>query len=134
MNFGNTVAEIQQKYERERGKSGREKILNFSNGVTEIPAAQISCPSVSCGVLPKNQLRQCHCRNRKKKLVIVAMPFPKMGGKKNWNGIVFFLSIVAMSLSKMGGKKNCGCRNLERNLKKKSVTFTIFLQYFHNKS
>ena len=28
VNFGNGVAEIQQKYEREREKSGREKILN----------------------------------------------------------------------------------------------------------
>ena len=26
------------------------------------------------------------------------------------------------------------CRNLGRNLKKNGVTFTIFLQYFHNKS
>ena len=40
-----------------------------------------------------------------KKMVIVAIPLLKMGGKKNWNGIVFFLSIVAMSLPKMGGKK-----------------------------
>ena len=35
MNFGNDVAEIQQKYERE---SEREKILNFDNHITEIPA------------------------------------------------------------------------------------------------
>ena len=35
VNFGNGVAEIQQKYERERG---REKILNFGNVITEIPA------------------------------------------------------------------------------------------------
>ena len=52
-----------------------------------------------------------------KKLVIVAMSLPKMGGEKKleWNcgnGIVeigeifFFLLIVAMSLPKMGGKKN----------------------------
>ena len=38
MNFGNGVVEIQQKYERERKKSGREKILNFGNHITEIPA------------------------------------------------------------------------------------------------
>ena len=54
---------------------------------------------------------------KKKNLVIVAMPLPKMGGKKKleWNcsnGIAeigeffFFLSIVAMSLPKMEGKKN----------------------------
>ena len=41
MNFGNSVTEIQQKYEREK-KSGREKILNFSNHITEIPAAQLA--------------------------------------------------------------------------------------------
>ena len=39
VNFGNGIAEIQQKYEREREK-GREKILNFSNHITEIPIAQ----------------------------------------------------------------------------------------------
>ena len=37
VNFGNGVAEIQQKYERE---SEREKILNFGNHITEIPVAQ----------------------------------------------------------------------------------------------
>ena len=62
-----SVAEIQQKYVRER-KSGREKILNFGNHINEIPA-------------DRNQLWQCHCRNRGKKK-FVAMPLPKMGGKK----------------------------------------------------
>ena len=70
------------------------------------------------------------------------MPLPKMGGEKKleWNcgngiaeiGEIFFLAIVAMLLPKMGGKKNCGCRNLERNLKKKKCyiynIFTIFSQ------
>ena len=40
-------------WERKR-KSRRDKILNFSNGITEIPAAQ------TCW--PRNQLWQCHCR------------------------------------------------------------------------
>ena len=31
-------------------------------------------------------------------------------------------------------KGNCGCQNLGEELKKKSTTSTIFLQYFHNKS
>ena len=73
MNFGNIVAEIQQKYERERGKSGREKILNFGNGVTEILAAQIPYPSVSCArsvSAPKK-------KKKKKKKLIVAMSLPK---------------------------------------------------------
>ena len=39
VNFGNGIAEIQQKYERKR-KSGRGKILNFDNHITEIPVAQ----------------------------------------------------------------------------------------------
>ena len=38
VNFGNGIAEIQQKYGREK-KSGREKILNFSNHITKIPIA-----------------------------------------------------------------------------------------------
>ena len=55
-------------------------------------------------------LWQCHCRNREKKIVaIVAMPLPKMEGKK----------IVVAKI--WGG------------IKKKSATFTIFLQHFHNK-
>ena len=57
VNFGNGVAEIQQKYEREREKVG-EKILNFGNVITEIPATRTTCP---CS----------------KKKPIVAMPLPK---------------------------------------------------------
>ena len=48
VNFGNGVAEIQQKYEREK-KSGRKKILNFSNHVFEIPVAQTCWPKTNCG-------------------------------------------------------------------------------------
>ena len=56
VNFGNGVAEIQQKYEREREKvgerkrkSGREKILNFGNHINEIPVAQTYWPKTNCG-------------------------------------------------------------------------------------
>ena len=66
-----------------KGKSGREKILNFSNHITEILVAQIAAQvGVKC---PKgNQLWQCHCWNRGKKFVaIVAMPLLKMGEKKS---------------------------------------------------
>ena len=38
MNFGNTVAEIQQKYEREKEKVGERECMNFGNVITEIPA------------------------------------------------------------------------------------------------
>ena len=47
VNFGNGVAKILTKvWEREREKkSGREKILNFGNLITEIPTAQTCWPS-----------------------------------------------------------------------------------------
>ena len=89
-------------------KSGKEKILNFDNHIIEIPANRVG---VKCSKCPKrNQLGQFHCRNREKKFV--AMPLSKMGGKKK-----------KKRLPKYG-----------EELKKKSVTFTIFLQHFHNKS
>ena len=46
VNFGNTVAEIQQKYEREREKVGERECMNFGNVITEILAARSACPSV----------------------------------------------------------------------------------------
>ena len=49
MNFGNTVAKIQQKYEREREKVGERECMNFGNVITEIPAVRSACPSV-CAV------------------------------------------------------------------------------------
>ena len=70
VNFSNSVAEIQQKYEREREKKWK-KILIFGNHVTEIPVAQ-TWPQINCG----NAIAEIG----KKK--IVAMPLPKMGGKK----------------------------------------------------
>ena len=50
MNFGNGVAEILTKVWERKRKSGREKILNFGNEITEIPAAQTCWPS-GCEVL-----------------------------------------------------------------------------------
>ena len=65
-----------------------------------------SCPScVLCA--KKKKLRQCHCRNRKKKYI--------------------FLVIVAMSLSKMGGKKKFVAEIWEEILKK-----VLRSQYFYN--
>ena len=84
--------------ERKR-KSGREKILNFDNVITEILVVRTNCPSVCCvlevwSAQKRNQLWQCHCWNR---------------------GIFFLVAIVAMPLPKMGGEKNSGCQNLGRN-------------------
>ena len=60
VNFGNTVVEIQQKYEREREKVGERECMNFGNVITEIPAARSACPDVL-----------------KKKKPIMAIPLPK---------------------------------------------------------
>ena len=76
----------------------REKILNFSNGITEIPAD-----------------RETNCGNA----------IAEIGKKK-------FVAIVAMPLPKMGGKKNSGCWNHMWGIKKKKCyvynIFTIFSQ------
>ena len=45
---------------KRKRKSRREKILNYGNGITEIPAAQT--------YWLRNQLWQCHCWNRRKKI------------------------------------------------------------------
>ena len=74
MNFGNDIAEIQQKYEKER-KRGRKNILNFGDHITEILAAQICWPKTNCG--------NAIAKIGKKILTIVAMALPKMGGKKS---------------------------------------------------
>ena len=71
--------------ERKR-KSGREKILNFDNHITEILVAQTCLPKTNCS----NAIAEI--------------------GKKN------FVAIMAMPLPKIGGKKiNNGCRNLGMN-------------------
>ena len=64
--------------EREKEKGGERKQRNFGNTVTEIPL-----PKMLPVQLKKKQLRQRHCRKRKKKFVlaIVAMPLPKIEKK-----------------------------------------------------
>ena len=59
MNFGNTIAEIQQKYEREREKVGERECMNFGNVIIEIPATRSACPSV-CAVCAK---KKTNCGN-----------------------------------------------------------------------
>ena len=85
-------------WERKR-KSGREKILNFGNVITKIPTAQTSCLSVCCvlevgSAQKRNQLWQCHCRNREIK----------------------FCGNCGNAIVKNGrGKENSGCWNLGMN-------------------
>ena len=68
MNFGNIVAKIQQKYEREREKVGERECMNFGNAITEIPVARSAYLSV-CAVCSKWDVL--------KKNPIVAIPLPK---------------------------------------------------------
>ena len=104
VNFSNGVAEIQQKYEREREKVGE---IKFWISIITLPKFLLPKPANRVGVkCPKgNQLWQCHCQNMGKKI------------------------FVAMPLAKMGGKKINGCRNLGRNFIKKKV---LRSQYFYN--
>ena len=80
----------------------RDKILNFGNGIIEIPTErETNCDNVITEIGKKKnlwQLWQCHCRKWKE--------------KKN-------LVIAEITCEEF---------------KKKSVTPTIFLQHFHNKS
>ena len=82
MNFGNIIAVIQQKYEREREKVGERECMNFANVITEIPAARLACSSV-CVVSAKKKKTNygntiAEIGEEKKKFVtIVAMPLPK---------------------------------------------------------
>ena len=77
VNFGNTVAKIQQKYEREREKVGERECMNFDNVITEIPATRSTYPSV-CAV---DVLKKTNCGNTIAEIggekKIVAMPLPK---------------------------------------------------------
>ena len=104
VNFGNGIAEIQQKYEREREQVGERK---FWISVIILPKFLLSKPADRVGVkcskcanaswVPKgNQLWQCHCWN-------------KRGEKFLWQ----------CHCRKWEEKKNSGSLNLERNLKKK---------------
>ena len=84
-------------------KSRREKFLIFGNGIAAIPSAHTCCP----GGYSKCECVQGKPNDGKKKLAIVAMPLPKMGGKKKslrqWhcrNRGYKFLAIVAMTLPK----------------------------------
>ena len=77
VNFGNGVVEIQQKYEKEKEKAGERK---FWISVMWLP--KFLLPKPAAHAQKRNQLWQCHCRNRGRKKKFVAMPLPKMGGRE----------------------------------------------------
>ena len=115
MNFGNTIAEIQQKYEREREreKVGERECMNFGNVITQIPVARSVCLSMCAVCLKwdmlkkKNQLWQYHCRNR--------------------DEIFFFVAIMAMHSRNRGRKKKIVVTEIWGGIKKISATSIIFL-------
>ena len=81
-----------------------------------------SCPScVLCA--KKKQLRQCHCRNRKKKekifLVIVAMTLLKMEKKIEWN----YGNVIAEN----GRKKKILLPESAKKFLKKCYVYNIFI-------
>ena len=66
VNFGITIAEIQQKVWERRRKRGREKMLNFGNVNTEIPLPNSYCPGMKCAwsaQSEKKKLWQTDCGN-----------------------------------------------------------------------
>ena len=98
--FNKNRREKEKKVERERrgilaNKNRREKEKKVERERRGISATLLpkflcpnSCPScVLCA--KKKQLRQCHCRNRRKKekifLIIVTMALSKMEKKIEWN-------------------------------------------------
>ena len=80
MNCGNTIAEIQQKLERKRYKVGER---NFLFSTTPSPKFLLSIPATRVGARSVSARKENQMWGKKKKLTIVAMPLPKMGGKKN---------------------------------------------------
>ena len=108
-NFGNSVAEIQQKLGERKTKRWREKEEEFRQHCYRNSSAQIPAHLVSC-VLKKTNCSNAIAEIGKKRKFF----FGNCGngiaenGKKKLNGI------MAMSLPKMGEKKIC-CQNLGRN-------------------
>ena len=120
MNFGNTVAEIQQKYEREREKVGERECMNFGNVITKIPAARSACPSV-CVVCSKWDV----LKKKKKKKTNCGNTIVEIREEKN---------ILWQCIAEIGEEKKIMVTKIWGGIKKISATSIIFLQHFHNKS
>ena len=67
VNFGITIAEIQQNVWEKKRKRGREKMLNFGNVNTEIPLSNSCYPGMKCvwsaQSEKKKNLWQTNCSN-----------------------------------------------------------------------
>ena len=95
VNFGNNVVEIQQKYEREREKMGERKFW-----ISVMWLLKFLLPEPAACAKKRNQLWQCHCRNREKKNL--------------WQ-------LWQCHCWKWEEKKNSGCWNHMWGIKKKKV-------------
>ena len=62
VNFGITIAEIQQKVWERRRKRGEEKILNFGNVNIEIPLPNSCCPGMKCALSVQSEKKK-NCDN-----------------------------------------------------------------------
>ena len=118
VNFGNGVVEIQQKYERDREKVGKRKfwisVIILPKFLLPKPVDRVGVKCSKCEVPKGKPIWQCHCRNRGKKIL---WQFWQCHCRK-WKEKKIMVAKI------WGGIKK----------KKKSVTSTIFLQHFHNKS
>ena len=72
VNFGITIAEIQQKVWERRRKRGREKMLNFGNVNTEISLSNSYCPGMKCAWSAQSEKKKKNCDK-----LIMAIPLPK---------------------------------------------------------
>ena len=87
-------------------KSRREKFFIFDNGIAAIPSAHTYCPG-GCS--------KCECTQGK----------PNDGEK---------IGNCGNAIAEIGKEKKIVVAEIWRGIKKISVTSTIFLQHFHNKS
>ena len=121
-NFGNSVAEIQQKLGKRKTKGWREKEEEFRQHCYRNSSAQILARPVSC-VLKKSNCGNAIAEIGKKRKNI----FGNCGNSIAKNGKKKLNGIMAMSLPKMGGKKKFCCWNLGRNFQKKCYVYNIFI-------
>ena len=92
--------------------------MNFGNHIIKILLPKLADRMAGSVLVLGDAQRETNCGNA----------IAKIGGN------FFFLAIVAMPLPKMGGKKKLWLSKSGEELKKKSATSTIFLQHFYNKS
>ena len=87
VNFGNGIAEIQQKYEIEREKSGERKFWISAMAPPKFLLPKPANRETNCGneiaEIGKKNLWQCHCRKwEEKKIVVAKITYEELKKKK----------------------------------------------------